>query len=438
MIKQVDLIITPRWIFSAIDSVVLEKTSIVVDNGNILELIPNEIIEQKYAAKASFNLADHLLLPGLINAHTHAAMSLFKGYADDLTLQSWLTDRIWPAEKKYVDEKFVTQGSKLAIAEMIQSGITTFNDMYFYPQQTAEVAVKIGMRANLGMVLLEFPTNYASDPDDYLTKGLAFRDLFREEGLISTSLAPHAPYSVSDESFLKINTYAQELDLKIHVHLHETRTEIEDSLKQYGLTPIQRLDVLGVLGPHISAAHCVHLTNTDLDILAKNNMCVIYNPTSNLKLGSGIANIKGMIERDICIAIGTDGSASNNRLDILNELNIALLINKGVNHQADFMNPAKLIKMATLNGAKSIGMEGCLGSLEKGKCADLIAVNMSSLEMKPIYDPLSSLLYSGNRSMVSHVWIGGNMQMKERALINIDVDELLNGLGAWQQKISQI
>ncbi len=438
MIKQVDLIITPRWIFSAIDSVVLEKTSIVVDNGNILELIPNEIIEQKYAAKASFNLADHLLLPGLINAHTHAAMSLFKGYADDLTLQSWLTDRIWPAEKKYVDEKFVTEGSKLAIAEMIQSGITTFNDMYFFPQQTAEVAVKIGMRANLGMVLLEFPTNYASDPDDYLTKGLAFRDLFREEGLISTSLAPHAPYSVSDESFLKINTYAQELDLKIHVHLHETRTEIEDSLKQYGLTPIQRLDALGVLGPHISAAHCVHLTNTDLDILAKNNMCVIYNPTSNLKLGSGIANIKGMIERDICIAIGTDGSASNNRLDILNELNIALLINKGVNNQADFMNPAELIKMATLNGAKSIGMEGRLGSLEKGKCADLIAVNMSSLEMKPIYDPLSSLLYSGNRSMVSHVWIGGNMQMKERALINIDVDELLNGLGAWQQKISQI
>ncbi|MDA1134262.1 MAG: TRZ/ATZ family hydrolase [Proteobacteria bacterium] len=438
MIKQVDLIITPRWIFSAIDSVVLEKTSIVVDNGNILELIPNEIIEQKYAAKASFNLTDHLLLPGLINSHTHAAMSLFKGYADDLTLQSWLTDRIWPAEKKYVDEKFVTEGSKLAIAEMIQSGITTFNDMYFYPQQTAEVAVKIGMRANLGMVLLEFPTNYASDPDDYLTKGLAFRDLFREEGLISTSLAPHAPYSVSDESFLKINTYAQELDLKIHVHLHETTTEIEDSLKQYGLTPIQRLDALGVLGPHISAAHCVHLTNTDLDILAKNNMCVIYNPTSNLKLGSGIANIKGMIERDICIAIGTDGSASNNRLDILNELNIALLINKGVNHQADFMNPAELIKMATLNGAKSIGMEGRLGSLEKGKCADLIAVNMSSLEMKPIYDPLSSLLYSGNRSMVSHVWIGGNMQMKERALINIDVDELLNGLGAWQQKISQI
>ncbi len=248
MIKQVDLIITPRWIFSAIDSVVLEKTSIVVDNGNILELIPNEIIEQKYAAKASFNLADHLLLPGLINAHTHAAMSLFKGYADDLTLQSWLTDRIWPAEKKYVDEKFVTEGSKLAIAEMIQSGITTFNDMYFYPQQTAEVAVKIGMRANLGMVLLEFPTNYASDPDDYLTKGLAFRDLFREEGLISTSLAPHAPYSVSDESFLKINTYAQELDLKIHVHLHETRIEIEDSLKQYGLTPIQRLDALAYYG----------------------------------------------------------------------------------------------------------------------------------------------------------------------------------------------
>jgi len=438
MIKQVDLVITPRWIFSAIDSVVLEKTSIVVDKGNILELIPNEIIKQKYAAKASFNLTDHLLLPGLINAHTHAAMSLFKGYADDLTLQSWLIDRIWPAEKKYVDEKFVTEGSKLAIAEMIQSGITTFNDMYFYPQQTAEVAVKIGMRANLGMVLLEFPTNYASDPDDYLTKGLAFRDLFREEGLISTSLAPHAPYSVSDESFLKINTYAQELDLKIHVHLHETRTEIEDSLKQYGLTPLQRLDALGVLGPHISAAHCVHLTNTDLDILAKNNICVIYNPTSNLKLGSGIANIKGMIERDICIAIGTDGSASNNRLDILNELNIALLINKGVNHQADFMNPAKLIKMATLNGAKSIGMEGCLGSLEKGKCADLIAINMSSLEMKPIYDPLSSLLYSGNRSMVSHVWIGGNIQMKERALINIDVDELLNGLGAWQQKISQI
>ena len=254
-------------------------------------------------------------------------MSLFKGFADDMVLESWLSDKIWPAEKKYVNEELVRQGSELAIAEMIRSGITTFNDMYFYPQQTAEVAIKIGMRANLGLVLLEFPTNYASDPDDYINKGLTFRDNFREQSLISTSIAPHAPYSVSDESFQKINTYAQELDLKIHVHLHETKTEIEDSIKQYGVTPIQRLDALGVLGPHITAAHCVHLSENDLDVLAKNNICVVYNPTSNLKLGSGLANIRGMLERNICVAVGTDGSASNNRLDILNELNLALLIN---------------------------------------------------------------------------------------------------------------
>lgn len=438
MSKNVDLIISPKWIFTGVGSGVIENSSLVIDGNLIIEILDNTVANEKYLAQNKVYLTDHLLMPGLINAHTHAAMSLFKGFADDLTLQTWLTDRIWPAEKKFVDEKFVRQGSRLAIAEMIRSGVTTFNDMYFFPKETAEAAMQIGMRANLGLVLLEFPTKYASDPDDYLTKGLAFRDLYRDEVLITTSMAPHAPYSVSDESFIKVNTYAQELDLKVHVHLHETKFEVEESLKSYGLTPIQRLDALGILGPHISAAHCVHLNDTDLDILAKNNVCVIYNPSSNLKLGSGLADIKTMLEHDICIAIGTDSSASNNRLDILSELNCALLINKGVNHEADFLNPSEVLKMATINGAKAIGQESRLGSLESGKYADLVAINMNCLEMKPIYEPLASLLYSGNRSMVTDVWINGQPQLRDQELINIDINELLNGIDSWKHKISQI
>jgi 5-methylthioadenosine/S-adenosylhomocysteine deaminase len=436
--QTVDQIISPSWIFDGVSNDLLENKSIVIKGNKIIDIVPTNQLQDLYQADAVFNLDNHLLTPGLINAHTHASMSLLKGYADDCSLNDWLHHFIWPAEKKYVDESFVRDGTRLAIAEMIKSGITSFNDMYFYPEVTAEVCVEHGMRGNLGLVTLDFATNYAHDPDDYLNKGLHFRDQFRGESLITTSLAPHAPYSVSDKTFEKINTYAVELDLRIHTHLHETRHEITESEEKYGASPIQRLDKLGILGPAVTAAHCVHLSSLDLEILNKNNVTVVYNPTSNLKLGSGIADLKSMMNKKLCIAVGTDGSASNNRLDVLNELLIGLLVNKGVNMESEFLNAKVAFQMATLNGAKALGIEDKVGTIEKNKLADMTTFDLSNLYCQPSYDPLASLIYSGGRSLVSHVWIDGNLKLKEGELQSFDESSLLTKAKTWQDKIKTI
>ena len=310
---KVDKIISASWIFTAdaSDDLLIDH-SIIISDGKIIDLLPKKNAFEIYEAEEVFKLPNYLLLPGFINSHTHAAMSLLKGFADDLPLRTWLNEHIWPAESKYVDENFVRDGSELAIAEMIKGGTTTFNDMYFYPNATAEVIQNIGIRANIGLVVLDFPTNYASDPQEYLNKGLQFRDDWRDFKLISTSLAPHAPYSVSNKTFELINTYAEQLDLTIHTHLHETMDEIDESKKQFGITPIERLNDIGLLSPKLMAAHCVHLSENDRKLLAQNDVTVICNISSNMKLGSGLFDLYNLSIKNINTAIGTDSSASNN------------------------------------------------------------------------------------------------------------------------------
>mgnify|MGYP002628391574 CR=1 FL=1 len=437
--KIVSTIISASWIFTAnSDNQLLENHSIVINEGLIVDILQSANVFDFYQADDVYQLTNQLLIPGLINAHTHLGMTLLKGFADDLSLSVWLNEHIWPAEKNFVSPQFVSDGSRLAMAEMLKSGITTFNDMYFYPQSTAEVANEVGMRANIGLVVLDFPTNYASDPQDYLNKGFIFRDSWRDNALISTSIAPHAPYSVSDEAFKLISTYAEQLQMNIHTHLHETTAEVKESLQRYNMTPIQRLDKLGILGPNLTAAHCVHLDSTDTSLIEKNQVSIIHNPSSNMKLGSGIADIKSFFDRGINIGLGTDSSASNNRLDIITEMRATLLLHKANYQDAEFLKPVDVIRMATINAARAIGLDSKIGSIEKGKRADITAINLDSIECQPCYDPLSTFLYSCDKSAVSNVWIDGDIKLRKHLLVNIDEDKLLHTTKLWQQKIKKI
>jgi 5-methylthioadenosine/S-adenosylhomocysteine deaminase len=436
--KNASIIISASWIFTSdLEDQLLSDHSVVIENDKIIDLVPQSKVFDEYEANETYQLTDHILIPGLINTHTHAAMSLFKGFADDLPLQEWLNDHIWPAEKKFVNPSFVKDGSILALSEMIKSGVTTFNDMYFFPDATAEAVQALGVRSNIGLVVLDFPTNYATDPEDYLLKGFEFRDKWRHEELITTSIAPHAPYSVSDEAFTLINTYSEELSINIHTHLHETQWEIKDSIDKYGITPVQRLNNLGVIGPSLMAAHCVHLNDQDMATLAKNKVSIAHNPSSNMKLGSGIADITKMLKQNLNVSLGTDSSASNNRLDIMEEMRLAALLIKGSTRLPESFPAKEAIKMATVNGAKALGLDSEIGSIEKNKKADLVAIDLSTIENQPIFNPLTTLVYSSSRSDVSYVWINGKIKLRDKKLVNIDEERIIQLAKKWQRKLKK-
>ena len=437
--KNVSTIISAPWIYTSnIDSELLFNYSLIIKDDKIIDLVTQDKVFDEYEADNTYELADHILIPGLINTHTHAAMNIFKGFADDLPLQEWLNDHIWPAEKKFVDASFVKDGSVLALSEMIKAGVTTFNDMYFFPDATAEAARELGIRANIGLVVLDFPTNYASDPEDYLLKGFEFRDKWRNDELITTSIAPHAPYSVSDEAFRLVNTYSEELGLNIHLHLHETEWEVADSIKTYGVTPIQRLNNLGIISPSLLAAHCVHLNDQDTAILTKGKVSIAHNPSSNMKLGSGIADVAKMLRQNLNVSLGTDSSASNNKLDIMEEMRLAALLIKGTTKSPELLPASQAIKMATINGAKALGLDLVVGSIEKNKKADLVAIDLSSIENQPIYNPLSTLVYSSSKSDVNYVWIDGEIKLKEKKLVGLDEEYIKQLAKKWQKKLKTI
>jgi 5-methylthioadenosine/S-adenosylhomocysteine deaminase len=435
---NVDQIIEARWIIPVVPSgTILEHHAVVLNGGRIVDLLPQTEAQRKYVAAGTLQLVHHALIPGLINLHTHAAMSLMRGIADDLPLMRWLNEHIWPAEATHVSEAFVGDGTMLACAEMLRGGITCFSDMYFFPTATAAAVEKAGMRAVLGLVVLDFPSAYATDADDYLNKGFAVRDALRDNthGRITTCLAPHAPYTVSDRSFEKILTFAEQLNLNIHTHLHETLDEITQSEAEFGLRPLQRLANLGLVGPSLIAAHGVHLTSSEIELLAEHGCHIAHCPASNLKLASGIAPIKALLTQGVNVGLGTDGAASNNALDIFAEMRLAALLAKGVSGDAEALPARQALQMATINAAKALGLENDIGSIEIGKRADLTAVDFSAAETTPCYDPLSHLVYAAGREQVSHVWVDGALLVEQGMLTQIDVNEIKEKAKLWQSKL---
>ena len=432
----IDTLIEARWIVPVDPpNKTLTDHTIAIQDGKIIAILPTSDALSRFSPRHHFVLNHHLVIPGLINAHTHAAMTLMRGIADDLPLLEWLRKCIWPIERQWVGTDFVLAGTKLACAEMLKGGITCFNDMYFFPEKAVEASVQSGIRAAIGLISIEFPTAYATDANDYLAKGLALRDQYLDHPTLSFCLAPHAPYTVSDNTLSNIFTFANQLDLPIHMHLHETCEEIASSLDDFGIRPIERLQKLNLLGPNLIAVHMVHLTNEEINLLKLHNCNVIHCPSSNMKLASGIAPIVDLVDQSINVAIGTDGAASNNRLDMFEEMRLTALLGK-VSRGAQALPTHQILRMATLNGAIALGIEKQTGSLTIGKAADITAIDFSELTLTPCFNPLSHLIYVASREHVSHVWVNGRLLLNKGELVTLNEAELIERSQYWQNRIT--
>ncbi len=436
MTQTIDTLIHPGWIITVNNNdTILQNHSIAIKDGKIVDLLETTLAKQAFTAKTEFNLPNQAMIPGLINSHGHSPMSLLRGLADDLPLIDWLNNHIWPAESKWVSPEFVFTGTQIAIAEMLRSGTTCFNDMYFFPEQTALAVEQAGIRAMLGLILINFPSTYAQNEDEYLNKGLQLHDKLRHHSLIKTSFAPHAPYTVSDDALKKISVLADELDIAIQIHLHETAFEVTEAIKLHGSRPINRLEKLGLLTPRMLASHMTQLTPEDITLAADTGINIIHCPESNLKLASGYCPVQQLIDNNINVALGTDGAASNNDLDMLGEMQTAALIAKAVAQDAQAVTAEQILRIATINGAKALGLDDKIGSIEIGKSADLVTIDLDTIETQPLYNPVSQIVYSSCREQIKHVWVNGTHLLKERELTTLDLPELLQSAKQWGQKI---
>jgi 5-methylthioadenosine/S-adenosylhomocysteine deaminase len=412
------LLIVPRWI-APIDpsDTVLSDHAVVVRGELIDAVLPLDEALRRYPDARRTDRPDHLLIPGLVNLHGHAAMALLRGAADDLPLERWLRDRIWPLEAALMSDEFVYDGTVLACREMLRGGVTTFSDMYFFPEATARAALSMGLRAMLGIIVVDFPSAYGSGPADYLAKGLALRDALRHESRIGFTLAPHAPYTVSDKSFEEVAKLSAELQLPVHIHLHETAMEVAEHVARHGVRPLARLAGLGLVGPELIAVHAVHLSDAEIRQLADNGASVAHCPHSNLKLGSGIAPVARLLEAGVNVGLGTDGAASNNRLDLLLEARTASLLAKGSSGDAAAFGAHRALRAMTLDGARALGLHDRIGSISPGKFADLVTVDLSDPDMQPIHDPVAQLIFSAGREQVADVWIAGTPVVVKRQMV---------------------
>ncbi len=431
-------ILQPEWIVTVNSSFeVLQDYAVVIEDNRILSLTSVDEIGDLplYEQAELISLPDCALLPGLVNSHTHASMSLFRGIADDLPLMEWLSEHIWPAEARWVDSEFAVDGFELAAAEMIRSGTTCLSDMFYFPDEIARCAQKIGMRSVVGLIVLDFPSPWAQSADEYLHKALAVHDEIREFSLVSSALAPHAPYTVSDESLRQIAMYSNELDVPVHMHLHETAAEVAEAQQSNGQRPLERLDQLNLLNSNLIAVHMTELDEFEIERIAEAGVNVAHCPESNLKLGSGICPLASLLEKGVNVCLGTDGAASNNDLDLLGEMRTAAMLAKGSSGNASACNARQAIEMATINGARALGMADRIGSIEAGKCADLIAINLASLNTQPLYEPVAQIVYAAASRQVSHVWIDGVAQLRDFELCNLDGDEIIARASSWASKI---
>ncbi len=459
-----ETILHARWIIPIVPHAqVLEHHSLVICDGLLTAILPT--IEARRLARQNHSreieLPQHALMPGLVNAHTHVAMNLLRGVADDLPLMSWLQEHIWPLENQFLSDTFVFDGSLLACAELIKSGVTCFNDMYFFPDASLRAAKQAGLRASIGLTVIDFPTSWGSGPDEYLRKGQRLREewhiRYSEKSALARSLrnelnlldewhgnprmsfmlAPHAPYTVSDAPLEHVRELAQKLDLGIHMHVHETAFEVQEAVRLTGERPLARLERLGLLNERFLAVHMTQLLDEEMTMLAQRGVHIAHCPESNLKLASGIAPLARIKAHGINVAIGTDGAASNNDLDLLGETRTATLLAKGFSGDATAIPAADALFMATLGGARALGLDQRIGSLEVGKAADMIAIDLGQIETQPLFDPIAQIIYAAGRTHITHLWVAGRMLMNERRLLTLNEDDLLANAAQWQEHITK-
>ena len=437
MKQPIDALICPRWTIAVEpDSAARQGLCLAIRSGKILELLPREQALDRFAPQAVCERPEHVLMPGLVNAHTHAAMTLMRGYADDLPLDAWLKQKIWPAEMRFATPEFVVDGARLAVAEMLRGGVTCFADMYFYPQSTAQVATDSGIRLVAGMIALEFPTPWAANAAEYLRKGLAVHDAYRSEPLVSTMFAPHAPGTVADDTLNRIRRLADQLDVPVQMHLHETAAEVREAVSETGRRPLQRLFELGLVNPGLMAVHATQLTAEEIALLARHGCSVVHCPRSNLKLASGACPVADLVAAGVNVALGTDGAASNNRLDMWAEMDSAALLGKLVAGDASALPAPTMLEMATINGARALGLDEIIGSIRPGKSADVICVRLNDLGTCPVLDPVSQLVYAAGREHVTDVWVAGEHLLRDGVLTRMETATICRTADQWVSRIS--
>jgi 5-methylthioadenosine/S-adenosylhomocysteine deaminase len=416
--------------------VVYENYCVAIANDLILDILPLSEARTAWPDAEIISLPDHVLLPGLINAHTHTAMTLLRGYADDMELHVWLKEHIWPAEREFVGPEFVADGTRLAVAEMIRAGTTCFNDMYFFPDSTIDVCLEVGMRASIGITIIEIETAWASDVDGYIEKGMRLYEKWKSQPLISFTLSPHAPYTVSDETLLRVSSLSNERGLPVHIHLLETEWEIKQSLQHHDLHPLNRLEQQGLLNSRLQAVHMTQISADDIDRLAKAGVNVVHCPQSNLKLASGICPLSVLLSAGVNVALGTDGAAANNDLDLLAEAQTAALLAKGISGDAKAVNASQVLEMMTINGAKTLGLDHLTGSIEPGKQADLCALDLSAPETQPLHHVVSQVIYAASRRQFTDVWVAGKRLLDGGELTTIDLAAVINSARKWQSRLA--
>jgi len=435
--SPIDLLISPRWLVPVEPhGVVLEDHAVAIDGERIVAVLTVADAQARFAPRETIELPEHALIPGLVNAHTHNPMSLMRGLADDLPLMRWLQEHIWPAEAKAIGPEFVRDGVELAIAEMLRGGTTCCNENYFFPDVQAATYRRLGFRAMVGLPIIEFPSAWASSRDEYFERALAVHDEFKGEPLLGTAFAPHAPYTVADESFERIRMLADQLDLPVHLHLHETAHEVEEARRERGARPFARMQSLGLVNDHLIAVHMTQLTDAEIAACAEAGVSVVHCAESNLKLASGFCPVEKLRRAGVNLAIGTDGCASNNDLDMIGEMRTAALLAKAVAEDAAAFDAASALRAATLNGAKALGWEARIGSIEAGKLADLTAIRLDAIETQPLYDVISQLVYAAGRHLVSDVWIAGTRKLREGVLVDLDVAELRASARRWRERLA--
>jgi len=419
------------------DDRVLEDHAVVVQDGRITDLLPAAAARAQYSAGAIVERPHHVLIPGLINAHAHAAMTLFRGYGDDLPLEQWLKTRIWPAEQRWVSAELVRDGTRHAIAEMLCSGTTCFSDQYFFPEIVAECAQDAQMRAVVGTPVIEFPTPWSDNAAHCLSKGTELvHDRYADDPLISSCFAPHSTATVRDRTFDALRIQSDQLDKRVQIHLHESAQEVTDEIRSSGKRPFERLWQLGLVNASLMIVHGAHLRSDEIARCASRNVAIAHCPRSNLKLASGIARVAEMLEADVTVALGTDGAASNNELDLLGEMRAAALLAKAAAGDAAALPASAALRMATIDGARALGLADTTGSIEIGKWADLACIDVRRINSQPTYNPASQVVYTAQASQVSDVWVAGRHLVDGGQLTRIDIDEILARSAEWQQRIT--
>ncbi|MDA1073650.1 MAG: TRZ/ATZ family hydrolase [Proteobacteria bacterium] len=430
--NRCETLLTCRWLLPvAPQNRVFENMAIAITGDQILAVGKADAIVKNWRADNTVELNHHAVLPGLINAHGHAAMTLLRGMAEDKPLQAWLKETIWPVERAHMSEEFVRDGTRLAIAEMLSHGTTTFADMYFFPEVAADLADQIGMRAQIAFPIMDFANAWSDDVSECFHKGLSLRDRYKNHARVVVGFGPHSAYTVKQADLQQILIYAEEIDAPIQIHLHENAEEVAEAQKRVGRSWITYLNDLGLLTRRLQAVHMTCTTPDELDLISATGVSVVHCPRSNLKLSSGACSITDMQDRSINVALGTDGAASNNSLDMFGEMRLAALLAKHQTGRADAGQVAMILHMATLGGATALGIDAHTGSIEAGKAADLVAVDLSGLAFAPVYDPMVQIIHGNSGNAVTDVWVAGRRLIADGRHQSLDLAETIARANQW-------